>query len=557
MPPRNASRPAPADPTLTAVAPNWLRFVILALAVLLLLTRFTPEFRDSDSWWHLATGKFVVEQHRLPVPDPFAWTTYIGQPAYPEEPQVRYFNLTHEWLAQAIFYLAYAVGSFGGVVLLRGAVLVAMSAVVGWIAWRRTRGFFRAVMAGLLAASIAERFTSDRPFLFTFLLLAVTIAILDQRRWLWALVPLFLVWANLHGGYFLGWAALGAYAAEAFLRKEPWAEQRRLWLAGGAAVLACGLNPNGFRAVLMPLTYNKSFLQTTLLEWQHTSLWPLEMFGVVLAGALAALLWARGAARIADWLLFSMFAFAAIWAVRNVMLIGIVGPVLIATHFPWKRALPVAAQFAAGLALAVAAGYTVASGEAFQMGAAEWAYPKGASDFLLHNRISGRLLNSYSFGGYLDWKFGTSRRVFLDGRALNENVFLDYRRMVGNADSTGGKSSEELLDQYGIDIILMEAFEAASGAVFLLPAALSDPSQKEWQLVYQDGRAVIFMRHPPPGLPVLDSRLALVSMEAQCTTHLEHDPGHPGCARSVAELFSRIGDRVRASRWNAVAVRYE
>jgi hypothetical protein len=556
MPPRNASRPAPAA-SQTFTAPRWLPAAILALATLFLLTRFTPDIHDSDAWWHLKTGQYLVQQHRLPMPDPFAWTTYLGKPVYPEEPMVRDFNLTHEWLAQALFYLAYAVGGFAGVVLFRAMLLTAICGVAAWIAYRRTGGFYRALMTALLVSAVAVRFNSDRPFLFTFLFLAITIAVLDEGRRLWLLPPLFLVWANLHGGYFLGWSALGAYAADAFLRREPIASQKRLWIISALCVAACGLNPNGFRALLVTLTYNKSVLQTNLWEWQHTALWPLEMFGVVLFASAGALLWARGRARISDWLLFIAYTAAGIWAVRNVMLVGILGPVLIASYLPWKRPLPAAAQFAAALALLGGTVYGIASGQAFQLRAADWAYPKGASDFLLQHHVSGRLLNSYAFGGYLIWRLWPEQKVFVDGRALNEGVYLDYRRMVGNADATGGKSSEQLLRDYGIDIILMEGFEAASGTPYLLPAALSDPSQKEWKLVYQDSQAVIFMRQPPAGVQPLNPLLALSSMEAQCTLHLEHDPAHPGCARGIANLFGQIGDAVRASQWNAVALRYE
>jgi hypothetical protein len=41
----------------------------------------------------------------------------------------------------------------------------------------------------------------------------------------------------------------------------------------------------------------------------------------------------------------------------------------------------------------------------------------------------------------------------------------------------------------------LDGFEFTSGEPYLLPAALSDPSQKEWKLVYQDAAAVVFMRH--------------------------------------------------------------
>jgi hypothetical protein len=161
------------------------------------------------------------------------------------------------------------------------------------------------------------------------------------------------------------------------------------------------------------------------------------------------------------------------------------------------------------------------------------------------------MFNTYGYGGYLMWRLWPHERVFIDGRALNESVFLDYRRMAANADSTGGKSGEELIAQYGIEVIVMDGFEFTSGEPYLLPAALSDPSQKEWKLVYQDAQAVVFMRHPPPGVEPLNSLEALTSMESQCAEHIQHVPGQPRCARGLGQLFARIGDTARARRWMA------
>ena len=95
----------------------------------------------------------------------------------------------------------------------------------------------------------------------------------------------------------------------------------------------------------------------------------------------------------------------------------------------------------------------------------------------------------------------------------------------------------------------MDGFEFTSGEPYLLPAALSDPSQKEWKLVYQDAQAVVFMRHPPPGVEPLNSLDALTSMESQCAEHIQHLPGQPRCARGLGDLFARIGDTARARRW--------
>jgi hypothetical protein len=65
------------------------------LAALFLLALSSTEVGDSDTWWHLATGKYIWQNPRLPVPEPFSYTTDRGKP--------RDFNLTHEWGMQLIF----------------------------------------------------------------------------------------------------------------------------------------------------------------------------------------------------------------------------------------------------------------------------------------------------------------------------------------------------------------------------------------------------------------------------------------------------------------------
>src|SRR5438046_2806949 len=101
--------------------PTWLRPTILALTFLLLTASFSSEISDTDTWWHLKTGQYILQHHRLPVPDPFADGTYLRSLAYPGEEHTRYFNLTHEWLAQVYFYLVYAAAGFPGMVLMRAS----------------------------------------------------------------------------------------------------------------------------------------------------------------------------------------------------------------------------------------------------------------------------------------------------------------------------------------------------------------------------------------------------------------------------------------------------
>src|SRR6266571_5016228 len=90
-------------------------------------------------------------------------------------------------------------------------------------------------------------FTVDRPLLLTSCLTALFIAILETRKGLWLLPPLALVWANGHGGFFMGWLVLGAYSLEPLIRlrkQRPGREDWRLWIVAAVSILISGLNPN-------------------------------------------------------------------------------------------------------------------------------------------------------------------------------------------------------------------------------------------------------------------------------------------------------------------------
>src|SRR6202035_1465411 len=109
--------------------PNWLKMPALALTAFCLLGLFATEIADTDFWWHLKTGQYLVEQRSLPVPDPFAYTTALSVP-------VRRFNLTHEWLAQVGIYAAYAAGGFPAVVVVRALLLTAVCRLAGVLSGR-------------------------------------------------------------------------------------------------------------------------------------------------------------------------------------------------------------------------------------------------------------------------------------------------------------------------------------------------------------------------------------------------------------------------------------
>ncbi len=552
MPRRSASRTVSVAPMEPGAAPRWLRPLLLSLAAILLLSLFTGEIRDTDIWLHLKTGQHSLEARALTVPDPFSYTSGMGAAKYPGEEVTRYFNLTHEWLAQVIMYVTYAAAGFPGLVLSRAALLMVFCGLAGWMAFRRTNDFYISLAAALVCAGMAFHFQQSRPFLVTFVCLAVTMAILESRRWMWALPGVFLIWSNCHAGFFIGWLVMAAYCGETVierLRKRPVPNERRLWLVTLTCFLVSGLNPNGFRVVQILFFYRSSGIQSENLEWQRPIFWEPGIYSLVLFGPLLALILARRRARPVDWLLYLGFALISLVALRNTIFMGLVGPILMATYLPRWRALQVIAPLLAAAALLF---YDVAPalarGNVFALRAAGWQLPSGAADYIQARGIITRMFNNYETGGYLVWRLWPMQRDFIDPRGLSEEVYADYKYILTHAASSGGESTEKLLQKYGIQMVVAEGFDYLSGQVY--PLVMELAGNAEWKLAYADSSSVIFMRHPPPGDESPNALEALLgSLEKQCAQHMQHDPARPYCARGLSEVYAFTGNIEQAKRW--------
>ncbi|HYL77372.1 MAG TPA: hypothetical protein VEU96_24375 [Bryobacteraceae bacterium] len=525
--------------------PGWLQMVVLGIAATCLLGFFSTEADDTDFWWHLKTGQYIVQQHALPVPDPFAYTTAMNPPSYPGEEQLRHFNLTHEWLAQAMMYGVYSIGGLPAVILARAGLLAALCGLVGFLAARRTGKFYAGVAAAFATASVATWVAVDRPMIVTFLFVAVFIAVLESRRGLWFLPALALIWANCHGGFFLGWVVLLIYCA---------AEWRRLWLVTACAIAVSALNPNGFGVISTLFRYRQSAMTGSLVEWHRPYLWGSPYaFDLLLYAAALALILSWRKVRLADWLLFAAFAGAALLAFRNILLIGLLAPILIATYFPFRFRLPRAAAWAVPPLLVGVLVTGILRGSFFQLHGAMWKFPVGAADYLLANHVPGPLFNTYEHGGYLIWRLWPQYKVFIDGRSLSETLYKDYQQILSNPNSdaeqvTGPRA--DLLQRYGIQTVVMNTFEFNRGGAYTLALALGNPATTDWQLVYDDAQSLVFLHRPPAGTPVFADKLPHVvdHLERECTANIEHSPVTYLCARTLADLWMRAGDTPRARR---------
>jgi hypothetical protein len=537
--PRPGRRTNPSTPS--APPTNWLKTATLILTAIFLLGLFSTEIADTDFWWHLKTGQYILDHHTLPVPDPFAYTTHRDEP-------VTHFNLTHEWLSQILMYTVYSIAGFPGIVLARATLLAALSGLTGFLAARLSGNFYAGIAAACATASVLVEFTADRPALISFLGVAVFVTLLELRRGLWALPPLALLWANSHGGFFLGWIVLLAYCA-----RPPLRENRQLWLVTACAIAASGINPNGFGIVSTVLAYRRSPMTANLIEWQRPKLWGQPYgFDILLYAAALVLILSWRKVRPAHWILFAAFAAASLTAFRNIPLIGFLAPVLIAAYFPFTFKVPSLLAWAPPIlaAAGIVAGF--AQGRFLQLRVAAWTIPAGAADYLLEHHLTGPIFNTYEQGGYLIWRLFPQARVFIDGRSLSETVYRDYNQILFNAGSVADRITgprEDLLNRHGVQVVVMNTMDYVSGALYPLATALANPNSTDWDLVYDDPQAVIFLRHSPPTIPVLSNKLGRVlrHMDTECEAYINSSPDTPLCAKTLARYWSnnQVKDRAR------------
>ncbi len=110
----------------------------LALLILLLTFFYSYASRslfDSDFWWHISTGRHILQHNTIPDTDPFSFTSGLeeNKNLYPLREN---FILKQYWLAQIIFYRIYDYAGAAGIIVLR-ALLLTLTIV--FVLWRLQR----------------------------------------------------------------------------------------------------------------------------------------------------------------------------------------------------------------------------------------------------------------------------------------------------------------------------------------------------------------------------------------------------------------------------------
>jgi len=469
--------------------PVMLAATLVALAVLTVRSRFNYP----DLWWHLRTGQIVWTNHAIPRTDLLSFTT--GEHAW----------VPHEWLSQLGIYAAWRLGDYSGLMLWFCTLTAALLAIQYLSCSLYSENVKVAFLGALVTWFFATVGLAIRPQLVGYVLLACELLVLHlgrsrDRRWFLLLPPLFALWVNSHGSFFLGLIVLAVALISGFIdvtaglvtsRPLDAARRRTLLWSAALSVAALFVNPVGWQLVAYPLrtVFDRRMQLDAVTEWQTLSFDDIRAFGLIaVAGAIMLIALVRRTALYVDEVALLAVAFGlAVLHQRLLFAWGIVaGPVLCRQladtinqySLARDRSLPNAVLILTSLAVTFAA-FPARSNLASQV---DRGNPVEAVEFVRRAHLTGRMLNDYVYGGYLSWAL-PRQKVFIDGRAdvyAWTGVFQDY-----GAWATLQEDPNLLLDKYRIDFCLLSRSAPQARLLRYLPG---------WSERYSDSRSVIFVR---------------------------------------------------------------
>ena len=488
-------------------------FFIIFCIVVSFSVVFSGPIWDIDFWWHLATGKYILENKELPEVDPFSdILPYISLDSD--------VTLKGYWLAQVIFFLVFKAASLYGIIALRALILLAILLLTYLWAKRNkcnnSIALFLVILAGLFSMHYP---TGERPQLFSFFFAPLMVFLLEGFRenninqknnlLIFILLPLtMLLWANCHRGFVLGAALLAIYwgseTIKILFKKNPLDKNKfvELTLIIFLTIIASFINPATYKSYLFTLKFQGSALQQITSEYLSpltlpvygTGFWPYWAYlfitffvfvftykkidltrGII---TLFLTLISLTAVRYVPFFIYITIPFTAKQATLLIENRPQLGKVI-------KRIVP--PILALAMIFIAVSGYENRLGKALEHPVKKYRFPEKAILFIKQHSPQGKLFNHFEWGGYLIWELYPKYKTYIDGRNLNSIALRDSIYMIWDT-----PVAQPLFERYGINIIIIPGIDPFTGELYTIVNQLFRDNQ--WHLVYRDEISLIFIR---------------------------------------------------------------
>jgi len=454
--------------------------------------------RPHDFWSHIRAGQWMLETTSIPTTDLFSFTR-AGQPW-----------LNQSWLMEIGLYLLYQAGGMALVIFVHAVVVTVAYGLVLKATRLSALGDLRwASVATFAAAAVSVANWNVRPQTISFPLFGITLlAVMSERQqqgqrrnWVWLLVPLYVLWANAHGGFVFGLALLGAsvlgelYDWKRFGRRFP----TRLVLLTALCAVATLISPLGLGMVDYVLGFVRHPVTQSLnMEFLPPTVRTLDgqLFFAFLALLIGSMLMSGRRPKAAESVGLLLFGVLALMSRRNTAWFGIASaPTVAASLQAWHskarpRSPSSAGQQKANLAIAVLLSLmALLSLPWFRpylpMPAWRQAYvspetPVQAVAWLKDQGNPARMFHEVGYGSYLIWA-APEYPVFVDTRVelYDEAIWMDYVQV-----SQARHGWEQTLSAYGVDTLML-SHELQS------PLIEAAQDSRSWKTVYSDEETAI------------------------------------------------------------------
>ena len=444
-----------------------------------------PMMVDGDPLSHIATGQWMIAHGAVPHSDPFSYTI----PGAP-------WN-AHEWLSELLMAEAYRLAGLSGLNVLFGFAIAATGFFLAVTLLRFLPPVPALIVLTFALAHLGEN-VQARPHILVLPVLVLWMGELlaarhEQRAPGWILIPLMVLWANLHGSFFLGLCLLAPFALEAAIAaKEKWPHALRSWaMISAGSLLAALVTPTGVSGLVFPLKLMAMTSLSLIVEWQSAIFVGITSFEVCLLGALFFCLMRGVKMPVIRLLLLLGLLHEALQHRRHIMIVVLIGAMLLAEPIAGalrSRATTQPAQplFAylrwagAVLCLFLLALSVVRLAIAKPLVDANLV-PVTALAHVPPSIARQPVFNQYNLGGYLMF---IGVRPFIDGRAdmYGDAFMTNYAHIVTDQDKN---ALQQTFAKYGVVWTVFAPGQPFNAFLDELPG---------WRVLYRDKFAVVHVR---------------------------------------------------------------
>jgi hypothetical protein len=516
--------------------------LILGVFILTFVTYFhSISAITQDLGRHILMGDIITTTHTIPKTNLLSYT-------FPDFPFIN-----HHWGSEVVFYYIYTFFGFTGTLIVTASVSIAAFFLLFFIGLKKNDVLAVSIVSLFSLGILYER-TDVRPEAFSMLFFSLFLFLLFKNKekstkWIYALIPLQLLWTNMHVYFPIGIATVGLFFIDVLIchpelvsgsikvRHDMVKQFMPLFVTLIGCSLATLFNPNGIQGALYPFRvfanygYTIEENQTLFFLWGLFQKRTIAFFFTTVILFFGILFIRAKQTKPLDWLLTIPFIFIGLQAERNVPL------TVFALFLPFTyhlshllHPLHKKQAFYFAITLCCLLGFFWQILFVTSQKPVDFSVPSGAqtaTDFVINRHIKGPFFNNFDIGSYFLFRLYPKEKVFVDGRpeAYPASFFQNtYIPMQQNPDIFA-----KVDQKYHFNAIFFSHTDQTPWANQFLHDITKNPL---WKTVYLDDTVIILVRNSSQNTSLPPLTLQTITPVSQTTQ---------GMYQYLA-FFDKIGD---------------